>query len=176
MKLRIYGHYPVIEGTKTSFYRHPIKKFDFTDEEGKEKWTAYRFTKNIYDIWMPKLLVLICDAIAQVPEDINFGVSISDSLTSTAGADDVSELPDAQETTTSVPSSRGTKSLKRRKPPPVTTLQKEKDGQKETINKLIEQVDLLKQAQHSLTGQNQGLIDKVAALTALIQSKTNADA
>ena len=35
--VRIYGHYALIDGSKTAFYRHPIKKFDFTSEEGKDK-------------------------------------------------------------------------------------------------------------------------------------------
>jgi hypothetical protein len=35
--VRIYGHYPVIDGEKTTFYRHPIKEFSFTSEEGKDK-------------------------------------------------------------------------------------------------------------------------------------------
>ena len=48
--VRIYGHYPLVDGDKTTFYRHPIYKFDFTAIEGKEKWTAYKFTKNVYDI------------------------------------------------------------------------------------------------------------------------------
>jgi hypothetical protein len=48
--VRIYGHYPVIEREKTTFYRHPIHTFDFTALDGKEKWTAYKFTKNIYDV------------------------------------------------------------------------------------------------------------------------------
>jgi hypothetical protein len=29
--VRIYGHYPVIEGDKTTFYRHPIREFAFTE-------------------------------------------------------------------------------------------------------------------------------------------------
>ncbi len=40
---------PVIEGNKITFYRHPIRTFDFTEQDGKEKWTAYKFTKNVYD-------------------------------------------------------------------------------------------------------------------------------
>lgn len=48
--VRIYGHYPVIDGNKPAFYRHSIRKFDFTELDGKEKWTAYKFTRNIYDI------------------------------------------------------------------------------------------------------------------------------
>jgi hypothetical protein len=48
--VRIYSYYLVIDRDKITFYRHPIKKFDFTSEEGKDKWTSYKFTKNVYDI------------------------------------------------------------------------------------------------------------------------------
>ena len=48
--VRIYGHYPVINGKDTTYYRHPIHEFSFIALDGKEKWTAYKFTKNVYDI------------------------------------------------------------------------------------------------------------------------------
>ena len=48
--VRIYGHYLLIDRSKTTFYRHPIKIIDITSNEGKDKWTSYKFTKNIYDI------------------------------------------------------------------------------------------------------------------------------
>ncbi|KAH7308328.1 hypothetical protein BKA65DRAFT_576549 [Rhexocercosporidium sp. MPI-PUGE-AT-0058] len=48
--VRIYGHYLVLDGKKTTFYRHSIRKFSFTELDGKKKWTAYKFTKNVYDI------------------------------------------------------------------------------------------------------------------------------
>jgi len=67
--VRIYGHYPVIDGEKTTFYRHAIHTFDFTALDGKEKWTAYKFTKNVYDIWMPTHLKRICSVIADLPLD-----------------------------------------------------------------------------------------------------------
>jgi hypothetical protein len=51
--VRIYGHYPIINGKDTTYYRHPIRKFDFIELDGRDKWTAYRFTKNVYEIWMP---------------------------------------------------------------------------------------------------------------------------
>jgi hypothetical protein len=51
--VRIWGHYPVINGTKTTFGRYPIRKFSFTERKCKEKWTAYTFTKNVYDIRVP---------------------------------------------------------------------------------------------------------------------------
>jgi hypothetical protein len=70
--VRIYGHYPIIDGKKTTFYRHPIHEFSFTALDGKEKWTAYKFTKNVYDIWIPTHLKRICSVIDTLP---NFEVS-----------------------------------------------------------------------------------------------------
>ncbi len=73
--VRIYGHYAVVNNSETTFYRHPIKKFDFTSEEGADKWTAYKFTKNVYDVWMPTHLERICSAVDQLPSSLNFQVS-----------------------------------------------------------------------------------------------------
>lgn len=70
--VRIYGHYPVISGKDTKYYRHPIHTFDFTALDGREKWTAYRFTKNVYDLWMPPHFKKICSAIDQLPADLEF--------------------------------------------------------------------------------------------------------
>ena len=72
--VRIYGHYAVINDSKTTFYRHPIKEFFFTSEEGADKWTAYKFTKNVYDVWMPTHLKRICSAIDQLPPSLDFQV------------------------------------------------------------------------------------------------------
>jgi hypothetical protein len=73
--VRIYGQYPVIDGNKTTFYRHPIHEFSFTALDGKEKWTAYKFTKNVYDKWMPTHLKRICSVIDDLPLDPDFEVS-----------------------------------------------------------------------------------------------------
>lgn len=73
--VRIYGHYPIINGKDTTYYRHPIRDFSFTELDGKEKWTAYKFTKNVYDTWMPTHLKRICSVIDKLPSDINFEVS-----------------------------------------------------------------------------------------------------
>ncbi|KAL2131237.1 hypothetical protein VTI74DRAFT_5388 [Chaetomium olivicolor] len=72
--VRIYGHYPVITGKATKYYRHPIRNFVFAEVDGKEKWTAYRFTRNVYDIWMPEHFKNICSAIDQLPSDLDFDV------------------------------------------------------------------------------------------------------
>jgi hypothetical protein len=72
--VRIYGHYPVIDGKNTKYYRYPIRTFDFTELDGKEKWTAYQFTKNIYAVWMPTHFTRICSAIDQLPSHLDFDV------------------------------------------------------------------------------------------------------
>ncbi|KAL9010903.1 MAG: hypothetical protein Q9173_004209 [Seirophora scorigena] len=73
--VRIYGHYAIIEGRKTTFYRHPIHRFDFTALDGKDKWTAYKFCKTVYNDWMPIHLKRICSVIDQLPPNINFELS-----------------------------------------------------------------------------------------------------
>lgn len=72
--VRIYGHYPVIAGKGIKYYRQPIHKFDFTTLDGQDKWMAYRFTKNVYDTWMPKHFENICSAINQLPSDLDLDV------------------------------------------------------------------------------------------------------
>ncbi|KAI9048904.1 hypothetical protein LZ554_006757 [Drepanopeziza brunnea f. sp. 'monogermtubi'] len=70
-EVRIYGYYPLIDGGETTFYRYPIHQFLITAMEGKEKWTAYRFTKNLYDIWMPQHFKSICSAIDMLESDLD---------------------------------------------------------------------------------------------------------
>lgn len=66
--VRIYGHYPLIDGGKTSFYRHSIHKFQFTVFEGEEKWTAFKFTRNVYGVFASMHLEIIRAAIDQLPD------------------------------------------------------------------------------------------------------------
>lgn len=75
--VRIYGHYPVIDGDKTTYYRHPIHEFSFTALDGKEKWTAYKFVKNVYDHHSLKLHKMICSGIDDLPAGISFDLSQS---------------------------------------------------------------------------------------------------
>ena len=35
--VKIYGHYPIINGNGTTFYRHLIRDFSFTELDGREK-------------------------------------------------------------------------------------------------------------------------------------------
>ena len=78
--MRTFGHYPVIEGDKTTFYRHSIRGFSFTEQDGKEKWTTHRFVKHVYDHHSLKLHEMICLGIDDLPADISFDLSQSASF------------------------------------------------------------------------------------------------
>ena len=81
--VRIYGHYARVEEGKTTFYRHPIDEFNFTVRDGKDKWTAYKFTKSVYNTWMPTHLKRLCSVIDQIPSGVNFEVSERASFSAT---------------------------------------------------------------------------------------------
>ncbi|KAL7796629.1 hypothetical protein V8C37DRAFT_372435 [Trichoderma ceciliae] len=68
-QVQIVAHYPVILGEVTEYYQQVIGSFDFTDPECSDKWSAYRFTRNLYDIWMPAQFSLLCSAINDLPLD-----------------------------------------------------------------------------------------------------------
>ena len=107
MKLWESSHDPVVDGDKTEFYRYPIDKFDFTARDGKEKWTAYKFTKSIYDPFV-----------------------------SVASADE-SDLPVSQEIATSAPTSQDTAGFKKPRLTANAMLKEQNDGLKEQIKDLM---------------------------------------
>lgn len=65
--VRIYGYYPLVKEKNISYHRYTIHTFDFTALDGRERWTAYKFVKNVYEKWMPSHLERICSAVDQIP-------------------------------------------------------------------------------------------------------------
>ena len=148
--VRIYGHYALIQKDKTSFYRYAIHKFDFTALAGKEKWTAYTFTKNLYDKFLPLHLERVKSAIIQLPDPKTFLVS---SLTSIASVDDETEPTDSQEMATSAPASQDTVKFKKPRLTANLILQQEND-------RLKQQIDELKEQSNQRHGELMGLLQK----------------
>ena len=62
----IYGHFASFEEKEPRFYRYPITKA-FID--GQDRWAAYRFTRNLYDIFAPLHLERITSVLDSLPED-----------------------------------------------------------------------------------------------------------
>ena len=70
--VRIWGHYAIIDGKDVKFYRHLISKFIFAPSgEGDQRWKAYKFIKNVYDLWLPRHIEWICSTIDMLPADIS---------------------------------------------------------------------------------------------------------
>jgi len=71
--VRIWGHYAVIDGKNVKFYRHLIWKFIFAPSgQGDQRWKAYNFVKNLYDLWLPDHFKRLCSAVDLLPADLNF--------------------------------------------------------------------------------------------------------
>ncbi|KAI4125960.1 MAG: hypothetical protein LQ347_005163 [Umbilicaria vellea] len=64
----IYGHYVLINGKDTSFHRHRIRNFDITNQNGEDRWTSYKFIRNVYNIFAPIHLERICAAVNDFPD------------------------------------------------------------------------------------------------------------
>ena len=94
--VRIFAHYAETEEEDAKFFRYPIKSFDITSEDGKDKWTAYNFTRNVYEKFVPIHLERLKSAINQLPD---FSADMLES--------NVSTTPSLQEIATSAPSSQG---------------------------------------------------------------------
>ena len=72
--VQIYGHFASIDGNEARVYRHEIAKFFFDAAGGKDKWTAYKFTKNVYDVFVPLHLARIRAAVDQLPNPEVFSI------------------------------------------------------------------------------------------------------
>ncbi|KAI4185038.1 MAG: hypothetical protein LQ346_005998 [Caloplaca aetnensis] len=86
--VRIYGHYPVIDGDEYTFYRYPIDDFSITAGGGRARWLAYKFVKSVYDIHSIALHKDICSVIDDLPRGIDFSVSQSAGFSESAGCVD----------------------------------------------------------------------------------------
>lgn len=73
--VRLYGHYPVIFGKDIEYYRFTIDEFNFVADDGVDRWAAYKFTKNVYNLWMPSHFKRLCSVIDEIPAVLDVNVS-----------------------------------------------------------------------------------------------------
>lgn len=66
--VRVYSHYAEIDGSGTTYYRHILKVVDILSEDGKDRWMAYQFVRNVYGCFVPIHLKRIKSAINQLPD------------------------------------------------------------------------------------------------------------
>ena len=146
--VRIYGHYATIEDRVPSFWRHPIRSFDFTEEGGKDKWTAYQFTMNVYFESIAEFHPLICSAIDQLPLSATPSlprsnppqqIRLNDSFRTDTDLE--SEQPDSQEMAASAPSSQNPLGPRKRRLTGNAVLERQLDRKDEELERLRQESD-----------------------------------
>ena len=184
--IRIYGHYAVVHGDQTTFHRHPIRNFSFTDRQGKERWTAYKFTKNVYEIFMPGHLQAIRKAIDEIPAHQRPKASLGGSATSVASADDSQmsgvQASGSQGRGTDGAGSRDTRVFKKpRIPTPATPVEgvdqetrnkQEGEAEIERLNGLLARQQETMDRQQEAMDQQQKAMDRLSQqITLLLQQQ-----
>ena len=62
--VRIYGHYPFINGKSTTYHRCRISLFDILPTiEGDNRWKTPTFVQNVQDLWAGEHFKTICSAV-----------------------------------------------------------------------------------------------------------------
>ena len=97
--VRIYGHYPEINGESVNYYRYCIRAYDCRDQDGADRWTSYAFVHNLYTQFAPKHMERIKEIIDLLPEPP------SQSLDTETNLDDPAEF-DSQEVLSTAPTSQ----------------------------------------------------------------------
>lgn len=96
--VKIYGHYAFLtEGGKTTFHRYLIRHYAIRDQDGKERWTAYNFVRNVYEHFAPSHLRRIKDAISQLREP-NSGSSMPINSNEAKSQEIPASAPSSQDT------------------------------------------------------------------------------
>ncbi|KAF2014574.1 hypothetical protein BU24DRAFT_451576 [Aaosphaeria arxii CBS 175.79] len=96
--VRIWGHYIVINDRTPTFYRCSIDQFIINKDT---RSLAYKFVRNIYDIWVPDHFKKISSAIDMIPADIGLRIAEAESLisrSSHAGVPQPHEVDEYQRT------------------------------------------------------------------------------
>ena len=66
--VRIHGHYACTTGAKTRYFRHLLHSSDFIILNGKYRWTAYDFTRSVYDQFVPEHMERIRSVLTELSE------------------------------------------------------------------------------------------------------------
>jgi flagellar biosynthesis GTPase FlhF len=65
-RVKVYGHYTVIEGAKATFYRSPVESFTLNFRNGQGRKRTYDFVRELYRKFYPEHLKRIREALAEM--------------------------------------------------------------------------------------------------------------
>ena len=67
-QVKIYGHYAILDGTQTTFYRYLFDSFNLNTGLGQHREKVYGFVREVYHKFYRAHLKRICDALAQMED------------------------------------------------------------------------------------------------------------
>ncbi|KAJ9611864.1 uncharacterized protein PV06_11220 [Exophiala oligosperma] len=96
--VRIYAHYPEVDGENTLYFRETIKELNVGDERGEHRWISHQFTLNVCQIFAPDLLRRLTAVIDELPDPITSTLEPAniDDLSVQSSQDD-SSAPESQD-------------------------------------------------------------------------------
>lgn len=145
--VRIYGHYPEIDGDRTTYYRSAIREFTYADNDARERVTSYTFVWNIYTRFATDHLRRLKEAISR----------LRDPLLPSGNSSTTSNPPPASErnttpltTVTSNSDAPFKKPGPRQRPNSATVVQQLEQQHKETFAQFAQQQKVLEQQRQEI--------------------------
>lgn len=142
-RVKVYGHFPVVESEKTTFYRYPIASFvlNFDENQGWKK--THNFVREVYHAFYPAHLKRIRDILAQMKDPRKQSMCSNMSI----------EEDESQEADVSAQSSQETAAFKK----PNAPASKKQKGE---LSLLREQLGLLQQQLEQQRKESQEQIEQ----------------
>lgn len=97
-RVRLYGHFAIIDGDKATFYRYPIASFVLNFEENQSRKRTHNFVREIYYEFYPAHLKRICDALAKMEDPRTLLMTSSISIEEGKLREPDVDAPSSQET------------------------------------------------------------------------------
>ncbi len=97
-RVKLYGHFAIIDEEKATFYRYPIASFVLNFEENQGRKRTHDFVREIYHKFYPAHLKRICDALAKMEDPRTLSMTSSMSIEEGESQEPDVDAPSSQET------------------------------------------------------------------------------
>ncbi|KIW13813.1 hypothetical protein PV08_06593 [Exophiala spinifera] len=158
--VRIYAHYPEVDGENTLYFRETIKELNIGDERGEQRWISHQFTLNVCQIFAPALLKRLTAVIDELPDPLTRTLEPAsiDELSVQSSQEDSSAPESQDEGFRKPPRGRGLNAEFRTM---IQNLQRQLDQQRKDAKdrETLQQSDQIKQQNEQLRHQNEQITE-----------------
>ena len=97
-QVKIYGHYAILDGTQTTFYRYLFDSFNLNIGSGQHREKVYGFVRELYHKFYRAHLKRICDALSHMEDPRTLSMTSSMSVQESDSQELDPGAPSSQET------------------------------------------------------------------------------